>query len=260
VINVDDTNDAVTITWTPKTATGIIPYKRYGQPQSWSELADNPLYINFTDPDKVEPFEPYYQVILESSDFHIFLEDSIWVELQVGVGQGLKGLNVGAGAAGAGNLKWDFKASRALAQRALNPIRVRPNKNVDSSTLTVKIRDCQLVGAETAPSFNGADWQPIEVTASIILSGTLADRRDDYAGVADPTITGVIYGVGAFVGVTFLICFFCLFRWCYRKRSGGGGGGGGSSGSAKTGGSTSSKSKGGKGKKAKSAYLHQVEL
>lgn len=247
VINVVDTNDAVSIFWSPTAS--VLAYKRVGNPQKWNDLAGNELYVNFTDPDTAQPNEPYYQVDINSDnqDFYVFLSDSIFTEIQA-----MKGFKVAGSVAGAGSYSWQFVVPRDLAQRALMSIRLRPNGNVKSSRLIISVTDCILMPGLTDPKFS--NWQSIPISVSITLSGTTAEAAD-YVGVADPVVTGVIYGVYALIGIIFLVCGFFIVRWCCRKR---GGGSSGSSGSTKTG-STYAKGKG-KGKKAKSAYLHEVEL
>ena len=176
-INVVDTNDQVRLSWTPSGS--LISYKRIGNPASWGELAGNELRITMIDPDKNVTNEPWYEVTLDGGpDFSIFLENSIWTALQVGKGTGNVGQQEGANAAGAGNRKWRFFAPRDLASRALLSIRMRPNANVASTTMTVTIKDCILQPSTAANPFKSSpsDWAPITTTASIVLGGSLQEK------------------------------------------------------------------------------------
>lgn len=264
-ISVVDTNDKVTIAWYgPSNADGEMVYSAPTKiPQSWGDLPDNNLYINWTDPDVEVAGEPWYNIKLGTvtSEFTIFLNPQYYAEINAFT-DGTIGYVLGPGGPGQGSPNWEVVVNRTLARLLLNPLRLRPNKPTGSS-LSVQIKDCIMVNNpasfRTATQFsnNPTDWSSETVLALIPLRGDIK-KADEYQGVADPTILGVVYGVAAFIGVVLLICGIMIVRWCLRKSRGGGGGGGHHSSSTKSTSGGSSSKKG--GKKAKSAYLHTVEL
>lgn len=264
-ISVLDTNDKVTIAWYgPSNADGEMVYSAPTKiPQSWGDLPNNNLYINWTDPDVEVAGEPWYNIKLGTvtSEFTIFLNPQYYAEINAFT-DGTIGYVLGPGGPGQGAPNWEVVVNRTLARLLLNPLRLRPNKPTGSS-LSVQIKDCIMINNpasfRTATQFstNPTDWSSETVLALIPLRGDIK-KADEYQGVADPTILGVVYGVAAFIGVVLLICGIMIVRWCLRKSRGGGVGGGHHSSSTKSTSGGSSSKKG--GKKAKSAYLHTVEL
>jgi len=277
-LNVIDTNDEVSITWYgPTNADGELFFSSPSDPiPSWSDVPDNNLYINFTDPDGVVAGEPWYNIKLDSinSDFCIFTNPDYYDELvalkTASAGGADLGFLVFPGVKGRMASSWELTVNRSFAQKFLNPIRLRPNRPT-GSTLTIKITDCQKIPTPspyaTSSQFDSSmNWAPIQVTKSIVIRGDIS-KPPEYQGVANQTILAVVYGVvGSVVFCVLLICGVLGVCWCLvrRRRDGGGGGDGsirlgdGSTSFRSSRSSNGSPSK--KGKKDQPVYVQTVEL
>lgn len=219
-LQVLDINDAPTIVQ----PFNRLSFTRTGIPQSWGDLGpDTELYINFTDPDPPASNEPFYRVILNTNlnEFTIFMSEASWNLLRPDFSNPslMIGLAIGSGVAGGGSNHWDFVANRSVALKVLNPVRMRVNKPVQSSPLTVKVEDCSIAPGRTDPRFSGPDWAPLSDSVTVSLSGEWVEA-EPYLGIADMRIVYTIYGVATFVLIVLCVsCFFCC-RCLYRHQRG----------------------------------------